>query len=197
MTYDQYRYDPYRRERSSGGTGKKIAIGCGIVALVGFILTILLVLAVLVIAVDEGNKLKADNTGDTGITFAGKQPDDVAVMAGSKVTVDKVDITASTLGTKPGLLDGQAICSKVTITNNSEDTVSFNEIDWSMQKPGGEIETWGSLAADDTLSSGQLAAGGTKTGDVCFTYPDTSGEYVLLYEPDFWSDNRYAWVSRR
>lgn len=194
---NQYPYNHYGQPPAppKSNTGRNIAIGCGVVILIGFILIGAIVAFFALVFTSDAPESTTRNDQDTGIAFAGKMPGDVAVQAGATVTTDDVKVTASTLGERSGLLDDKLICSNIKIVNESDSTVSFNTLDWSLQSPGGAIETWGNFAGDDSLDSGQIAAGGSKTGNVCFDYVESPGEYVLLYEPSWWSSERYAWVS--
>lgn len=199
MSYQSYN-QPYNQPARRGSTGKGVAIGCGIAALILFVIPLIIFLIIMMVAVGEDESGgDADNTADSGLTFPGKQPDDVAVAAGSTVKVEGVTITATTMGTKKDDFDKPLICSHVTVNNTSEEAVTFNEIDWSMQQPDGVIQGWALALTDGTLSAGELAPGGKKSGDVCFNDDSAtkSGQYVLLYEPSFWSADRYAWVAQR
>ncbi|WP_035930571.1 hypothetical protein, partial [Kocuria rosea] len=71
--------------------------------------------------------------------------------------------------------------------------------DWKLQAPSGTILNTGFAGSDNQLSGGQIAPGGTTSGDVCFDAETTeSGQYVVLYEPifSFFSD-RGAWINSR
>ena len=49
---------------------------------------------------------------------------------------------------------------------------------------------------EDDLGSGELAPGGTASGDVCFEGGAEPGQYALIYEATFSSD-RAVWVNNR
>ncbi len=54
----------------------------------------------------------------------------------------------------------------VKIKNNSDEKISYNALDWSMVNSNGAEDKWGTITFDDddTLSSGELNAGGTIEG---------------------------------
>lgn len=66
--------------------------------------------------------------------------------------------------------DGSSITGiHVTYTNNSEGSVSYNSLDWKGQDAQGAAETCTFYAdSTDELSSGDLAAGGTVSGNLYF-----------------------------
>lgn len=91
------------------------------------------------------------------------------------------------------------LCSTVSLTNNSDETIDFNGFDWKLQEPGGTIRDITVGGSGDALSGGQIAPGGSTGGDVCFESDGAeAGTYVVLYEPifSFFSD-RAAWINAR
>jgi len=88
-----------------------------------------------------------------------------------------------------------SLCTDVSYTNNSDATVSFNEFDWKLQLPTGEILTaWDSVGVDSSLGSGDLIKGGMKTGTLCYQ-ASSAGQHVLIYKPSAWNDTRGIWVN--
>lgn len=100
-------------------------------------------------------------------------------QAGQTVDVDGVQITAAPLARQRDA--GQSLlCSKVTYVNGSNSEQSFNGgFDWKLQYPDGVIKGT-SLLGDDLLSAGQLAPGGTVTGNICFDHAAKSGDYYII-----------------
>ncbi|WP_051298769.1 DUF4190 domain-containing protein [Arthrobacter castelli] len=130
--------------------------------------------------------------------FPGAQQSDVVGKAGDELKLGDVTVTSSAL-TAGNAAMGPTLCSTVSLTNNSEETIDFNAFDWKMQEPGGTILNTGVMGSDNALSGGQIAPGGTTSGDVCFDSKGAqSGTYVMLYEPifSFFSD-RGAWINER
>ena len=66
----------------------------------------------------------------------------------------------------------------VRIENNSDETISYNGLDWQMINANGVEDAWGSYTCDDdeTLSSGDLEKGGHIEG-------------VLVWEQNIGDDN--------
>ena len=108
-------------------------------------------------------------------------PDLTSGGAGDTLVSDGLAVTAQ--GLKSQTWAGMKItCSEVTYQNGSTEEKSFNGLfDWKIQDPAGVIRNT-SIGGDDTLSSGQLAPGGTVTGNVCFD-PGPAGDYTLTMEP--------------
>lgn len=142
---------------------------------------------------DERARAEGNKESCAGLTYADQQPDnDRCADAQGSVTLDEVTVTASALNQNQ-----TGMCSNVNYSNNSQETVSFNALDWKLQLPTGEVRDWSDspLTAGDELDSGDLVPGGTKTGTVCFEATAGPGQFVLIYKPSFWSDARGIWVN--
>jgi hypothetical protein len=123
------------------------------------------------------DKQKADHCSDTTGT----------------VTLSGMAVTAKNLARSTGSL-GTEICSDVSMVNNSNKTLDFNQFDFKLQTPAGEVKSF-ELAYQTTLSSGQLVAGGSKSGRVCSKdVPGTTGQFVLIYKPSGFSSDRGIWL---
>ena len=111
--------------------------------------------------------------------------------ASDAVTLDDVKVTAT-----PLKRTGNSLCTSVKYNNNSSKTVSFNVFDWKLQLPTGEVkDAFDSTISSNELGSGDLVAGGTKTGTVCYEVA-ASGQFILIYKPSFWSDSRGIWINK-
>lgn len=91
---------------------------------------------------------------------------------------------------------GKTLCAATTLNNGSKETIAFNAFDWKLQTPSGAIGTTGFAGSKNMLSTGEIAPGGTASGDVCFDNKNAeAGQFVVLYEPvfSFFSD-RAAWI---
>ncbi len=135
-----------------------------------------------------------------GPTFPGQQEGDTVAEAGQSITLDDVVTTATPL------VEGQAVgttpvlCSTLTIVNNGDDAAPFNGgFDWKLQDPQGAARSTTLGGSDTLLSAGELAPGGTVTGDVCFDNPTGApGQYAVINEPAFsFSGDRAVWVQTR
>lgn len=139
-------------------------------------------------------------TADSGPSFAGKQDNDTGVQAGGSATSDGVTTTSSPLRNADQF--GTAyLCTQVTIKNDSDKAASFNAaFDWKLQDPSGTTRMASLLGSENDLSAGEVAPGGTTTGDVCFESSQGAppGTYVVLFDPSFsLSSDRIGWINER
>jgi len=184
-----------------GGGGKGMAVTglvLSILAILGAILANVLFGAA-VNAVDDSiqeQQAAEAPTADQPVEaqFPGQTEDDVTVQAGSAVSVNGIDVTATPLAPQSDAL-GSYLCSTVTYLNNSDSPASFNSFDWALQDPAGASRTVATFG-DNSLQSGDLAPGGTVTGDVCFDGSTTNpGQYVVLYDASIFGNARGAWIN--
>ncbi len=134
-----------------------------------------------------------------GPTFQGQQEGDVTAEAGQTITLEGVQMTVAPLVEGEPFGSTPVLCSSVTIVNNSDAPASFNGgFDWKMQDPAGVARMTTLGGSDALLSAGELAPGGTVTGDVCFRNDNGApGQYAVIYEPLSFSDDRAVWVENR
>jgi hypothetical protein len=104
--------------------------------------------------------------------------------AGQTVDRDGLQITAEPLRKVKPQYGDRMVCSKVTYNNTGTDQAPFNVIDWKIQNPAG-VQSPAYMAQDGGLQSGQLAPGGSVTGDVCATDPGAAGGYLIINESFF------------
>jgi hypothetical protein len=129
--------------------------------------------------------------------FPGAMSDDVVAQAGAAVDVDGLTMTATALAPGDDTL-GETLCTTVTYANGTSSAASFSLIDWKLQDPNGTILNTGFVGSQNPLSTGQIAPGGSATGDVCFAAPEgsPSGQYVVLLDPSFsFTSERVAWLN--
>lgn len=147
--------------------------------------------------VDSGASVPASegSTPETAPAFAGAQDDDVVGQAGEMLALGDAQVSATPVAAGDDTL-GATICSTVTLNNASDEAIDFNAFDWKLQNPSGTILSTGFIGSDNILSAGQIAPGGTATGDVCFDPEAVAGQYILFYEPVFsFFSNRAAWIN--
>lgn len=140
----------------------------------------------------------AEAPADAAPAFPGAQDSDVVGQAGEDLTLGDLTVSSSAL-VEGDATFGPTLCTTAVLNNGSSDTIDFNLFDWKLQSPAGTILNSGLGGSDNIINSGQLAPGGTTTGDICFDADTTeTGQYVVLYEPifSFFSD-RGAWVNNR
>lgn len=80
----------------------------------------------------------------------------------------------------------------VSIENNSDEEISYNPRRFRMQNSDGQIEneTFTIIDSDTSLSSGDLAPGGSVTGTLVWEQPIDDDGLILIFEPSFWTDKR-------
>lgn len=78
----------------------------------------------------------------------------------------------------------------LSIFNNGDSQVSYNEFDFSLQNSSGQVSDviFTTIDEDTALNSGELVVGGTVKGSLTFEAPKNDKKLVLRYQPDFWSD---------
>jgi hypothetical protein len=135
---------------------------------------------------------------DRGPDFPGKQKNDVGANGGDSVTVDNVNATSASLRRAKGNIGSTIyLCTEVTIKNESTAPTTFSSVwDWKLQYPSGTIRNASLFGTGNQLSSGEVAAGGSATGDVCFDDRADTGTYVVLLDPTIrLSSDRVGWIN--
>jgi hypothetical protein len=174
---------------------------------VWFILLVAIVLIIIIMKATSGGDATVSGSGDSssdssaapaGPTFQGQTDKDTSAEPGQTITLDDVAITSAPLVDGDSTL-GATLCSNVTIVNNGKDSQSFNPFDYKLQDPAGASRDVTLGGSENLLNSGDLAPGGTVTGDVCFDNKTAAaGTYALIYAPAFsFSNERAVWVSNR
>lgn len=128
--------------------------------------------------------------------FPGAKKSDVIGQAGEALKLGDVTVTSAAIVNGDATL-GATLCTPVSLTNGSKDTIDFNTYDWKLQSPGGTIVDPTIVGSENMLRSGQIVPGGSTTGDVCFdNKAPESGKYVVLYSPMFkLFSARAAWIN--
>ncbi|GAA1860839.1 hypothetical protein GCM10009836_46230 [Pseudonocardia ailaonensis] len=117
------------------------------------------------------------------------------VAAGQAQVNDGVTLTATAL--KASTSFGQKVlCTTVSYRNGSTSQAGYNQFDWKLQDPNGAIVV-STLAEGNTLNSGNLAAGGSVSGGVCFKNPGLKGTYQVQYTGSIFSSSAdVVWTSQ-
>ncbi|TCK26996.1 DUF4190 domain-containing protein [Pseudonocardia endophytica] len=190
------------RLRSGKADNKGVAISGTVLSAIGLILCVVWVAAfsnavATTPAPSTGSVPASSGSTQSGGAFPGATTSDVIGKPGETLTVGDMQVTASAL--KPGDSTlGKTLCTTVTYKYNGSTTGSFNGgFDWKLQDPNGAALMTGFTGSDKALSAGQLAPGGTTSGDVCFDQNNAaSGQYVLLYDAMTFSSDRGAWLNQ-
>ena len=130
---------------------------------------------------DDGNKAK-DTSGDSKTSF---KIGETAVFDGVDYTVTKVKYSNGNDWDQPTSGKKYVIVT-IKIDNESDSKISYNSFDWKMLNYQGQEddEAFTIINTDTELSSGDLAAGGTKTGTMVFEEPKEGTTLKLLYYSD-------------
>ncbi|WP_018922117.1 DUF4352 domain-containing protein [Salsuginibacillus kocurii] len=104
------------------------------------------------------------------------------------LTVNEVETSSGTEFESPGE-GNEYVIVHVTIDNDGEDQISYNPYHFSIQDSNGNItdQAFTTVDSDTSLSSGDLAPGGTVSGTIAFEAPADDPELELIFEPSFWS----------
>ena len=116
---------------------------------------------------------------DAAPAFPGAEKSDIIGNAGDALALKKVTVTSAAVFDGDATL-GATLCTAATLQNGSDKTIDFNLFDWKLQAPSGTITDPTFFGSDNILSSGQVAPGGTATGDICFENKAAeAGQYVV------------------
>ncbi len=169
--------------------------GCLIAVLVAVALfAVLVVIIIIAVASGGGSTPKPPNATCQGKTYPDQQPDDVCADAAGTVNMGDVSVTATAPKLTKGSLGRKAQCSNVTVKNTSKESQNFNILNFKIQTPAGIVDTTSAWNMDSTLGSGTLVTGGTKTGLVCAGDSAEKGEYVFIYDPNPFTNERGIWL---
>ncbi len=107
---------------------------------------------------------------------------------GTTIDLDGLKVTVNAVTDGPSTYDGKPT-KKITVTykNESSSSKSYNELDWKTENAAGDRkDAFGVIFESNpaTLESGDLAKGGTKTGDV---YTEQADLTKVVYVPSFFA----------
>jgi hypothetical protein len=89
--------------------------------------------------------------------------------------------------------DSGYLVADVTLLNRDDAAQSYNPFDWKLITPNGTIIDPCFCGADQ-LDSGDLAEGGTVSGQLVWETGDVTGDYYVIFDPsDLSNDNRGVW----
>lgn len=179
--------------------GKRSGKGLAVAAVVVNVVALVVVLAsqsAMSAAIDDATS-GPDVTGVSSSEGAADQQDGSDEQAttdlapGASISFDNgLTVTVDSVETGITNYDGSAlVAAHVTYVNNGDEPAAYNTYDWKGEDANGaqEYTTYYSEATDD-LSSGTLAAGGTKSGTIYFVESTTK----ILYFGSMLSDSPSA-----
>ncbi len=159
--------------------------GCLTAAIIGGVV-VAVVVVVIVVAVAVGIHHVSTANSSTAhpcpASYPDKQSTDHCANAAHQVTLSGVTATAGALRRGPDQLGQSEICSDVTYRNTTGATQPYNELDWKLQTPTGQVQTF-DFAAGNTLNSGVVVSKGTTSGTLSFADQGASGLYTLIWKP--------------
>ena len=162
----------FLRSRSGKATNGGVAIAGAVLSLIGLVICVVYASA---FTSAVSNLPAAPATPATAGTPA------ATGSPGDTLTSGDLQLTAGPLSDRTQF--GMSMkCAEVTYLNNGTAQTPYNTFDWKLQDPAGAITAPG-ISGENTLASGQLAPGGTTSGQVCFDTKGTqSGAYTLTYD---------------
>lgn len=153
------------------------------------ILSILIILGSTGCTENSSNKV-TDLNGDNKVVF---NINETAVYEDVHYTVTNVEYSNGDDWDKPA--DGKNyVIVTVKIENKSGEKIAYNSLDWTMLNSEGQEddETFSTIDSDTNLSSGDLAAGGSKTGTLVFEEKKDESSLKLLYYSDMFFDDEHT-----
>ena len=175
-----------------------------------FIFPALFLLLIVVIAATSGGGDKTGSAAGAGAgsaaggaasggtacaaDYADKQPKDVCADANGTVTLQGLTVTATPLKSTNNGIGGKSLCTDVSLKNDSGESQDYNALDFKIQTPSGDVSTASAMGIGSTLNSGTLVAGGTKSGKLCRDDATDKGQYVVIYKPNPFMDDRAVWL---
>lgn len=175
-----------------------------------FILPALFLLLIVIIVATAGGGGRTSSTAGSGAEspasgstsggapcaadYADKQPKDVCADANGTVTLEGLTVTATPLKNTDDGFGGKSLCSEISLKNDSGGSQDYNALDFKIQTPSGDVSTMSTMGLGSTLDSGTLVASGTKTGTICRDEATEKGQYVVIYKPNGFADDRAVWL---
>jgi hypothetical protein len=158
-------------------------------------LAVIGLIALLLLAGCDATPTKS-TTGSSEETATGKAgPLELAV--GESADYDGLKVTV--VEAKAGPKDWQGkptFMVKVRYENGTDEAASFNEFDWYIEdKEGARTQETAILeSSPETLSSGEIAPGGSKTGVMYFSAKGAVAK--VIYEPSWFAteENLATWI---
>jgi len=136
----------------------------------------------------ESSNVVSDINGNEKTSFA---LNETAVFEDVHYTVTNVEYSNGTEFDKPAEGKNYVIVT-LKIENKSDSKISYNTYDWKMLNSQGQEddETFSIVDSDNSLNSGDLAAGGTKTGTLVYEeLKDETSLKLLYYSNSLFDEN--------
>lgn len=161
------------------------------------LLTIVIVIVVIAIVASLGGGSDENGNSNNNNTRsykyddrADKQKNDVELALNEKGTVDGVELNVNSIeymqsaGEYDNAKEGETyIKVNATLVNKSNGTKPYNVYDFRVQTAGGQVLD-AAIVMAKTISSGDIVAGGTVTGDVYFEAPIEDSSQFMIWKPN-------------
>ncbi|HEX8981635.1 MAG TPA: DUF4352 domain-containing protein [Ktedonobacterales bacterium] len=158
------------------------------------ILGLLIPLAISILACGGGGA--TTTSGGGAASGAGSAKAKAPAKVGDTITVDGVSTTLVSVKTiQPGDIDqapqagDSYFVLHIKITNKGSNTANYNEIEYKILTGAGSTDDTPVILSTEPsnalLGAGQLAAGGTKEGDLVFEIGTTDHGAKLVWQPSF------------
>jgi len=160
-------------------------------------LAVIVLIVIIAVSVSSSNKKTEQAAAKTcaGKSYPDQQPKDFCANASGTVALAGMTVTARPFKIHKDGLGDKGLCSRVTMKNTSGSSQDYNELDFKVQTPTGDVATLSTLSLGGTLNSGTLIAGAAKTGLVCTDYKRAQkGTYVFIYKPNPFEADRGIWL---
>ena len=159
-------------------------------------LAVIVLIIIISVSVSSSNKKAEQAAAKTcvGKSYPDQQTKDICANASGAVALAGMTVTAQPFKVHKDALGDKSLCSRVTMKNTSRSSQDYNELDFKVQTPGGDVASLSTLSLSGTLNSGTLIAGATKTGLVCGDYKGEKGTYVFIYKPNPFESDRGIWL---
>ncbi len=122
------------------------------------------------------------------------QPKDCVAGTGGQVQLLGYQVTATGWRRTTSNFEGADICANVTVHNLASGTLDYNALEFHLQAPSGSVADEDMFGSKSDIGSGQLVAGGSTNGQVCFSDPGQHGTYVGIFKPDPFHADRGIWL---
>jgi hypothetical protein len=132
------------------------------------------------------------SSGKCGADYPDKQKNDQCPGQSIDISGYTTTISGMTKVSKDAFGD-PLLCVDVSITNRDKASQPYNEYNFSLQTPGGDVQDPTMHTQEPKLGSGTLVNGGSKAGKVCFENPGETGKYIVIWKPDAFNDDRGLW----